>query len=144
MATKEHNTPLSEAQIAQLTSAATAVAGKAYAAYSGFRVGAAVLLEDGSIYTGCNVENASYRLTTCAEQAAVAKAVSERGPGMRVRAVVIVNLNGEACEPCGACRQTLLEFGSTTMQVLFPEKAGQRQTTLGALLPHGFVLSHQC
>jgi cytidine deaminase len=143
MTLKEHNIPLTQDEIAKLTAAATAVAANAYAAYSKFRVGAAVLLADGSVFAGCNVENASYRLTTCAEQAAVARAVSERGPGIRLRAVVIVNLNGTACEPCGACRQTLFEFGGTEAQVLFPGKGGQKQTTLGNLLPHGFHLAHE-
>lgn len=110
-----------------------------YSPYSHFRVGAALLLEDGSIVTGCNVENCSYRLTSCAEQAAIARAVSERGPAIRLRAVAVANLNNSASMPCGACRQTLTEFGDDDVVVLYPGEGGsQESTTLGALLPHAF------
>src|SRR5882757_9928417 len=95
------------AQVEDLQERALDVAANAYAPYSHFRVGAAVLLEDSSIVVGCNVENASYRLTTCAEQTAIAAAVALHGPSLRIRAIVIVNLNNAASQPCGACRQTI-------------------------------------
>src|ERR1700744_1731826 len=95
--------PLSQEEKQHLRELATAVAGNAYAPYSGFRVGSALLLSDGAVVTGCNVENCSYRLTSCAEQAAIARAVAERGPGIRVRAVAVANLNDTASMPCGAC-----------------------------------------
>src|SRR5271165_2860766 len=88
-----------------LQQAATQAAENAYAPYSGFRVGAALLLDDGSTVTGCNVENASYGLTICAERSALVRAVSEKGPQVRVKAVAVTNLNNAASPPCGACRQ---------------------------------------
>ena len=130
---------VSEAEKAKLRELATNAAEHAYAPYSRYRVGAALLLEDGVVVTGCNVENCSYRLTSCAEQGAIARAVAERGPGVRVRAVAVANLNGAASMPCGACRQTLAEFGEDGMVVLYPGEGGvAMETTLGELLPWAF------
>ncbi len=124
-----------------LRSRAAAAAQQSYSPYSRFRVGAALLLRDGSTVTGCNVENCSYRLTCCAEQTAISKAVSEHGPGIRLRAVAVANLNGAASMPCGACRQTLAEFGDDDTVVLYPGEGGEpKETTLGELLPHAFRL----
>jgi cytidine deaminase len=124
---------------AKLRELAARAAEHAYAPYSKFRVGAALLLDDGSVVTGCNVENCSYRLTSCAEQGAIARAVVERGPGIRIRAVAVANLNDAASMPCGACRQTLSEFGEDAMVVLYPGESGAAmETTLGELLPHAF------
>ena len=134
--------PVSPAQAADLQQRAIAVAHHAYAPYSHFRVGAAVLLEDGTIVTGCNVENASYRLTVCAEQAAIASAVSLRGPQIRIRAIVIANLNDTASQPCGACRQTIHEFSTPHTQVFFPAEDGTlTPSTIADLLPAAFLLS---
>jgi cytidine deaminase len=134
--------PLSPDQAADLQQRATAVAHHAYAPYSNFRVGAAVLLTDGTIVTGCNVENASYRLTVCAEQAAIAAAVTLNGPNIRIRAVAVVNLNGATCMPCGACRQTIAEFSSPETLIFYPTATGETiRTTLAALLPAAFSLS---
>ena len=131
--------PLSTEQRSHLRSLAAAVAEHSYSPYSHFRVGAALLLEDGSIVTGCNVENCSYRLTCCAEQSAIARAVAEHGPGIRLRAVAVANLNNAASMPCGACRQTLTEFGDDSTLILYPgEDNEQKATTLGELLPHAF------
>jgi cytidine deaminase len=131
--------PLSVAEQQHLRELAHAAAANSYSPYSHFRVGAALLLTDGSIVTGCNVENCSYRLTSCAEQAAIARAVSERGPSIRLRAVAVANLNGSASMPCGACRQTLSEFGDDDVVILYPGEGGSEEsTTLGALLPHAF------
>ncbi|HEX5283011.1 MAG TPA: cytidine deaminase [Bryocella sp.] len=130
---------LSRADQQRLRELALAAAENSYSPYSHFRVGAAVLLTDGSIVTGCNVENCSYRLTSCAEQAAIARAVSERGPSIRLRAVAVANLNNSASMPCGACRQTLSEFGDDDVLILYPgEGSAEESTTLGALLPHAF------
>jgi cytidine deaminase len=130
---------VNEAERVTLRKLAAKAAEQAYAPYSRFRVGAALLLEDGSVVTGCNVENCSYRLTSCAEQGAIARAVAERGPGIRLRAVAVANLNGAASMPCGACRQTLTEFGDDTTVVLYPGEGGAlEETTLGELLPHAF------
>jgi cytidine deaminase len=99
------------------------------------------LLENDSIVAGTNVENASYRLTSCAEQAAIAAAVTLHGPQVRIRAIAVVNLNGAACMPCGACRQTILEFATPTTLVFYPTATGETvETTLSSLLPAGFRL----
>jgi cytidine deaminase len=135
--------PLSPAQAADLQQRAIAVAHHAYAPYSHFRVGAAVLLADGTIVTGCNVENASYRLTVCAEQAAIAAAVSLRGPQIRIRAIAVANLNDTASQPCGACRQTIHEFSTPDTIVFFPAEGGTiAQATIADLLPAAFLLTN--
>jgi len=138
--------PTTEAEIAALQQRATQAAHNSYSPYSRFRVGAAILLQadqgqDGAIVAGTNVENASYRLTCCAEQAAIASAVTLYGPQVRIRAVAIVNLNGAACMPCGACRQTLLEFATPETAVFYPSATGDTvSTSLAALLPAAFRL----
>lgn len=129
-------------RLAELQSLAQAAAHHAYAPYSRFFVGAAILLASGEIVTGCNVENASYRLTTCAEQAAIAAAVARYGPAIRVQAVAIHNLNQAACQPCGACRQTIAEFAAPNAVILYPGPKGAAQTcTLADLLPASFSLA---
>jgi cytidine deaminase len=134
--------PLPPSHATDLQRRAIAVAHHAYAPYSHFRVGAAVLLVDGTIVTGCNVENASYRLTVCAEQAAIAAAVSLRGPNICIRAIAVANLNDTASQPCGACRQTIHEFSTPETIVFFPgEKGAIAQTTIANLLPAAFKLT---
>ena len=142
---------LTPAQLAQLTKRALTVARHAHAPYSSFHVGAAILLAPDpaasipadTILTGCNVENASFRLTTCAEQSAIAAAVALYGPAIRLRAVVVVNLNGAASPPCGACRQTIHEFSTPETIVFFPgEKGAIAQATIAELLPAAFLLSN--
>jgi cytidine deaminase len=135
--------PLPPAQIADLRDRATAVAHHAYAPYSNFRVGAALLLTSGEIVTGCNVENASYRLTVCAEQSAIASAVALHGPQIRIRAIAVVNLNDTASQPCGACRQTIHEFSTPDTIVFFPGANGTlAQATVAELLPAAFLLKN--
>jgi cytidine deaminase len=113
----------------------------AYAPYSRFPVGAAILADDGRVFTGCNVENASYGLTNCAERVALGKAVSE---GVRrFVAVAVVGPEDDApCAPCGACRQVLAEFG-VDVQVVTPDgtPGGIRISSVGALLPGAFLPS---
>jgi cytidine deaminase len=141
--------PPTEAEIAALQQRATEAARNSYSPYSHFRVGAALLLhadqrQEGAIVAGANVENASYRLTSCAEQAAIAAAVTLYGPQIRIRAVAVVNLNGVACMPCGACRQTLLEFSTPETAVFYPNATGETvSTTLAALLPAAFRLTRE-
>lgn len=133
--------PLADAQKAELRQLAATAALHSYAPYSRFRVGAALLLTTGETVLGTNIENASYRLTCCAEQAAVARAVSQFGPAVRLRAVAIANLNNAASSPCGACRQTLAEFGDDDAVLLYPGEGGQLcESTLGSLLPGTFRL----
>ena len=136
-------TSLDPAAASDLQQRAVAIAHHAYAPYSQFRVGAAVLLTDGTIVTGCNVENASYRLTVCAEQAAIAAAVSLHGPKILIRAIAVANLNDTASQPCGACRQTIHEFSTPDTIVFFPgEKGAISQATIAELLPAAFLLTN--
>ncbi len=107
---------------------------RAYAPYSGYRVGAALLGRSGRVYTGCNVENAVYPLCICAERAAVVKAVSE---GEReFVAIAVVTENGGS--PCGSCRQTLREFGEEIVVLIADTSGTYRETTVAALLPDSF------
>ena len=125
---------ISETDRDALISAATAIRAKAYAPYSHFTVGAALLGEDGRIYTGVNVENASYGLTVCAERTAVGKAVT--AGVQRILAVAVCTENGVS--PCGACRQVLAEFADD-IPVWLCDAAGQvRELTLNQLLPYCF------
>ena len=125
----------------ELVQAAQVVAEHSYSPYSGFRVGAALLLSNGEVVTGTNVENVSYGLTICAERSALVRAVAEFGPRIRVRAAAVVNLNGTASSPCGACRQVLSEFMDAEAPVSFPigEVGAITNATLpmGELLPYG-------
>lgn len=111
----------------------------AYAPYSNFPVGAALLTTCGKIFTGCNVENASYGLTICAERVAVAKAVSQ---GYRdFKAIAIYALTDEPVSPCGACRQVISEFG-TGIEIVMGSSTGKYQVaTAKELLPGAFTLS---
>lgn len=107
---------------------------KAHVPYSHFAVGAALLARSGQVYTGCNVENASYGLSICAERTAVFKAVSEGECDFEVIAVVTEN----GVTPCGACRQVLLEFGEDIQVIVADETGGYRVFGLQELLPEAF------
>lgn len=124
----------------QLLWAARAAAHNAYARYSKFHVGAAVLLENGEIVAGCNVENASYGLTMCAERAAIFSAVAQFGPEVRIRAILVVSGDDAPCSPCGACRQVIYEFGPEAV-VIFKASSGWTREPITDLLPHGFRLT---
>lgn len=114
---------------------------RAYAPYSKFYVGAAVLTARGGAFTGCNVENASYGLTICAERAAVFAAVAAEGPGMRLARIAITVDAPAAFPPCGACRQVLAEFGGPETPVVYAARGlPPVRTTLGELLPQAFSL----
>jgi len=126
----------------RLLEAAREVLERAYAPYSRFRVGAALLTEQGRLFSGANVENASYGLTLCAERAAVAAAVAVEGPGLKVQALAVVSDAPGACPPCGACRQVLQEFGDHDTTIIFSGPEGLVQRPLGELLPAGFRLGH--
>ena len=124
--------------LSHVIEAARTASEKAYAPYSGFRVGAAVLTEGGVVHAGCNVENASYGLAVCAERNAVFGMVADSVPENRkIRLVTVVSPNAAPCFPCGACRQVLREFGCEEIVVL--EASGNpRHYRLDALLPHAF------
>jgi cytidine deaminase len=111
----------------------------AYAPYSHFRVGAAVLTSRGGLYSGCNVENASYGLTVCAERSAIFTAVAAEGKGMQIQAVAVCTDGDGSCAPCGACRQVIFEFGPQAT-IFFQGKYGVEQASISSLLPHGFRL----
>jgi len=106
----------------------------AYTPYSGYKVGAALLASDGKVFTGCNIENAAYGNTMCAERTALFKAVSG---GTRSFTAIAIAASGSAPFPCGACRQSLYEF-APGLRVLVTWDGNIRETTLAALLPEGF------
>jgi cytidine deaminase len=137
---------LSEEQEQALIAAAFDAAGQAYAPYSDYPVGAALLFEDGAIVTGCNIENASYGLSLCAETVAVAKALGDgRRGGLAAVAVVGLKADAEPITPCGRCRQVLNEvaaLGGSDPLVLCVSKDDVRRVALSALLPHAFGPSH--
>jgi cytidine deaminase len=128
--------PIPASTLRRLEKSARAAARRAYAPYSNFRVGAAILAGSGKIYAGCNVENASYGLCNCAERTALfsAAAAGER----RVRAVVVYTPTPAPTLPCGACRQVINEFGPTATIVSICDRAGRIETTLDRLLPEAF------
>jgi cytidine deaminase len=137
---------LDPAQEQALIAAAYAAASHAYAPYSDYPVGAALLFDDGAVITGCNVENASYGLALCAETVAVAKALGEgRRGGLLAVAVVGLKAGAEPITPCGRCRQVLNEvaaLGGTDPLVLCVGEGEVRRVTLSALLPHAFGPGH--
>ncbi len=111
---------------------------KAYAPYSHYKVGAALLGKSGTVYTGCNVENASYSHTVCAERTAVLKAVSEGET--EFEAIAVVTKNGGS--PCGACRQVLSEFAPKLTIYIADKNGAYRTTTITKLLPDSFTPAH--
>jgi cytidine deaminase len=128
------------AQLSALQSAAEVAAKNAYAPYSHFFVGAALLLTNGEIVAGANFENASYGLSVCAERAAVGAAVTRFGPEMRIAAVYVANRNNAESAPCGACRQVLAEFSAPDTPVYFAAGNEVKMQLLSALLPASFKL----
>ena len=116
--------------------------GRAYAPYSGFTVGAALLCADGAVYQGCNIENASFSPTICAERTAFAKAVSE-GQKDFVAIAVCGGKNGKitsVCTPCGVCRQVMAEFCKPDFKIYMAKPGGYETRTLAQLLPDSFGL----
>ncbi|SFQ36628.1 cytidine deaminase [Caldicoprobacter faecalis] len=124
-----------DADVRRLIDEALKVKERAYVPYSNFRVGAALLAEDGSVYTGCNVENASYGATCCAERVAIFSAVAD---GKRsFKAVAVVSDYKGFTFPCGICRQVMLEFDIPTV-IVADSNGTYREYTLKDLLPNGF------
>lgn len=135
-------TVLSHEQQDELLKAAQQASEKAYAPFSNFFVGAAIMTADGKVFSGCNVENSSYGLTNCAERTAIFSAVAEGAVTAEhdVVAVAVVNRDGVPCSPCGACRQVIYEFGPAAV-VIYRGRDGQmKQTSASDLLPEGFRL----
>ena len=132
---------LSPAERQSLLGAARLALKRAYAPYSSFHVGAAVLTEQGEVFTGCNVENASYGLTNCAERSAIFTAVQQTaGKKLAIRAVAVVNGSEVPCSPCGACRQVIAEFGQDAI-VIFKGQKDYLVMPIHDLLPESFRLS---
>jgi cytidine deaminase len=121
----------------RLIDAARTMLDRAYAPYSKFHVGAAILTAAGNLYTGCNVENASYGVTNCAERTAIFTAVAAEGPAMKLRAVAVLNSQAMPCSPCGACRQVIYEFGPQAL-VIYQGNTALSEATAEQLLPAGF------
>ena len=131
-------TPKTSAAVRKkLEHAASKVMKNAHAPYSNFRVGSAILLTNGKIFSGCNVENASYGMSNCAERTAIFTAVAELGPKIEIQAVAVTNEQGVACSPCGACRQVIYEFGPNAT-VFFLGAEGPKEAHIKDLLPEGF------
>ncbi len=125
----------------ELVRSAYEAAENAYAPFSKFRVGAAILTDDGSVFTGCNVENSSYGLTICAERNAVFSAVAEGH--RKIKAVAIAVKSDAIPYPCGACRQVIAEFADVDCPVYVAsagDPPGIEKTTIGSLLPYMFRL----
>jgi cytidine deaminase len=123
---------------ADLIAAARQAAGQAYCPYSRFRVGAAVLTDRGEIFSGCNVENASYGLTICAERNAIFQAVAGSKTPLVIRAVVVFTPTALPTAPCGACRQVINEFGPDASVLAVCDGDGVIEIRLSQLLPSAF------
>jgi cytidine deaminase len=132
--------PLTEAEREKLLKAAGHARNRAYAPYSGFPVGAAILTGDGAVFAGCNVENSSYGLTICAERVALFKAVSEGA--VNPEAVALVTDTPEPVMPCGACRQVLAEFNRDMTIVAGTVQGKSVSRRLSDLLPDAFELKN--
>jgi cytidine deaminase len=115
------------------------VATRAYAPYSRYQVGCALLTSTGGLFSGCNVENASYGLTICAERNAIFHAVAEEGPEMRIASLAVVALEQEF-PPCGACRQVISEFALPDTEIWFLKRGKLVSKTVAELLPSTFQL----
>ena len=129
-------------EVQELLQAAQRVSEKAYAPFSKFHVGAAILTAGGKVFTGCNVENSSFGMTNCAERTAIFSAVADGAVSAHTDlvAVAVVNKDGVPCSPCGACRQVIYEFGPEAI-VIFRAKSGEiTQMKASDLLPEGFRL----
>jgi len=125
-------------EAAKLIESATKSLKNAHAPYSEFYVGAAVLMDNGQVYSGCNVENASYGGTVCAERVAIFKAISEGAK--KIKALVIVTDTEETKSPCGFCRQVMAEFADHKLPVMSVNlKGNSNEYTLGELLPNSFT-----
>lgn len=114
---------------------------KAYAPYSSFKVGAALRTASGHIYSGCNVEDISFPLGTCAERNAIAAAVREEGPKMKISEIAIAAFKQgkhASVAPCGGCRQAIYEFGPTAKVIFLDERRKMRKMLISELLPEAF------
>jgi cytidine deaminase len=130
---------VSSATRERLLGAARKVMKNAYAPFSNFRVGAAILTSKGQVFVGCNVENSSFGMTNCAERTAIFSAIAKDGPDLEIVAVAVANDQGIPCSPCGACRQVIHEFGPRAV-IFYDGQKGPKQSPITDLLPEGFRL----
>jgi cytidine deaminase len=132
-------TKVSAATRERLLRCARKVMKNAYAPFSKFRVGAAILTSKGQIFEGCNVENSSYGMTNCAERTAIFSAIAKHGPKLEILAVAVATDHDGPCSPCGACRQVIYEFGPQAI-IFYQGKDGPKRSLITDLLPEGFRL----
>lgn len=126
----------------QLKDAALKAQKNAYAPYSKFSVGAAIIADDDNVYCGCNVENAAFPQGQCAEASAIGTMVT--AGATRIRQILVVSPNDEYCYPCGGCRQKIAEFASADTSVHLLTASGEcTRTTVGELLPHNYTLPEE-
>ncbi len=130
--------PLDAALVHTLTTLAEEAAAHAYAPYSRFAVGAALFFDDGAMVSGCNVENASYGLSSCAERNALFRAISQGGSARLILGVAVFHQGQEACAPCGACRQVLSEFAANGCEVFYSHGSQYERALFDHLLPLRF------
>jgi len=134
---------MSDPQIALMAKKAREIMHNAYAPYSHYQVGACVAAEDDSLFVGCNIENASFRLTSCAEAAAISAMVV--AGKKRIKSIVIMGSGTELCAPCGACRQTIREFATPNTKIYLCDSATCevcKVFTIEQLLPNSFGPQH--
>ncbi len=130
---------MKEINCKQLIESASKAAENAYAPYSNFKVGACILFDDGSTFCGCNVENASYGLTICAERNALSTAIAA-GKKNGLLAVAVFSPNSKLCYPCGACRQWIYEFSDSAVVIFEDENGEPTAKSITELLPYPFKL----
>jgi len=106
---------------------------------SEFPVGAALITQDGDIFTGCNIENISYGLTNCGERTAIFKMISEKGGDGKIKAIAVTTKADIPCTPCGACRQVISEFSDADTLVIYKEKDGYVSIPMSQVLPGAFT-----
>lgn len=129
---------LTEQEISTLIAEAQTAMTRAQASYSNFTVGCAILMEDGSIHHGANIENASFGATICAERSAISSALSRGHQGLK--AVCVTNATDTKITPCGICRQVIYEFGRDVPVICTNQNGDHMILTIDALLPHAFTL----
>lgn len=114
----------------------------AYSPYSNFSVGAALVTEKGTVYSGCNVENVSFGLSICAERNAIGQAIANEGNALKIQEIFITNRNKDGlsvpCSPCGACRQVIAEFANADTKIHYQGESGDISVTMDQLLPDSF------
>ena len=133
---------ISPAEQDSLWKAAEAVSERAYAPFSDFFVGSAIVTSEEKVYVGCNVENSSFGMTNCAERTAIFSAIADKSSAgkLDIKAVAVLNRDGVPCAPCGACRQVIYEFGPNAIIIYRNKKGEIVQTPIVELLPEGFRL----